>query len=407
MSASNNQPGGAFWWRLPDDETALMSLGLAEVKCYLVVMRAIQRDRNGGKLSLRQIARRTGLSSLGNVHAVMADLVKRGMLACEVIPGRMAVYGLPTAWRNCSAGVEQLDSNPAPASVPNCSTGAEQLKRSAPAFLEQHCSAGVEQNCSTGAEQHLECSEYSELSSSSPGCNGRVVEQVEASPTTTSEKLNSKRQLEPWPWSDGEFEEARADMRQWANVTMLPPIGVTQRVLKHMLNPVDRRLWMSDLSARGGRPRKSPPWGFLESDAEKWPVERADVQRQVEAQRAVTEAEAKSANEANAIAELEAEAAMKLYEQQQRAQQEFIDAAGARGWPRDSKSMCPFCYGFGRRDVDTGALCDCGSGRKLRLKLEQDRARVESTPAAPPPVREPRPFREPGRHRHGAQRVSL
>ena len=49
MSAPTNQPGAAFWWRLPDDETALMSLGLAELKCYLVVARAIQRDRNGGK----------------------------------------------------------------------------------------------------------------------------------------------------------------------------------------------------------------------------------------------------------------------------------------------------------------------------------------------------------------------
>lgn len=47
-----------FWWRLPDDEAFLMSLKPAELKCYLVASRAIQRDRNGGLISVRQVAKR-------------------------------------------------------------------------------------------------------------------------------------------------------------------------------------------------------------------------------------------------------------------------------------------------------------------------------------------------------------
>lgn len=37
-----------YWWRIPDIEDVLMSLRPAELKCYLIITRAIQRDRNAG-----------------------------------------------------------------------------------------------------------------------------------------------------------------------------------------------------------------------------------------------------------------------------------------------------------------------------------------------------------------------
>src|SRR5712691_5976467 len=55
-------PTNTYWFRVPDDEAALMSLRPAELKCYLVVTRAIQRDRNGGKIAERQVLQRAGVS---------------------------------------------------------------------------------------------------------------------------------------------------------------------------------------------------------------------------------------------------------------------------------------------------------------------------------------------------------
>jgi hypothetical protein len=51
-----------FWFRVPDVESGLMSLKPAQLKCYLVVLRAIQRDRNRGLISVRQVAKRARLS---------------------------------------------------------------------------------------------------------------------------------------------------------------------------------------------------------------------------------------------------------------------------------------------------------------------------------------------------------
>jgi len=219
--------------------------------------------------------------------------------------------------------------------------------------------------------------------------------------------MNGKAYRARWTWPDGDRQQAREALQAHFGALMLPNLDLTREVLAHMQGLGDLHLWLSDLTARRV---KIKGWGFYLRDAQNWPSRRADVQAQVGAQRALMEAESRANDQANATAAREAEAAMQVYEQQQRAQQEFIDAAEAQGWPRDSKSICPFCYGFGRRDVDTGARCDCGSGRKVRLKLEQDRARVRSNqaapkPAAPPPTHEPRPTRESTRRRHGARAV--
>jgi hypothetical protein len=64
-----------------------MSLRPAELKCYLVVTRAIQRDRNGGELSIRQIAKR---ARVGKRHAEDAIhvVVSRGPSGLRNSPGR-------------------------------------------------------------------------------------------------------------------------------------------------------------------------------------------------------------------------------------------------------------------------------------------------------------------------------
>jgi hypothetical protein len=135
-------PTKTYWWRLPDDEDALMSLRPAELKCYLVVVRAIQRDRHQGKLSIRQIAERANLNPK-HVHSAIAILVDLGMLARDGKPGTTAVYQLPFQWRNRTPTGEQLNWHPE-------------------AEGEQQCMPVGEQNCTPTGEQHLELLEFSE-----------------------------------------------------------------------------------------------------------------------------------------------------------------------------------------------------------------------------------------------------
>jgi hypothetical protein len=190
-SARSAEP--QYWWRLPDDEPALMGLGLAELRCYLVVMRAIQRDRNRGRLSVRQIAERARLSSLGHVHSVLAGLVKRGMLVCDVRPGSTAVYRLPALWKGDV----------------NCSAGVEQLRAPLAAVPEQRRSAAVEQNCSAGVEQHLEYLENSEL----------------LSPLHDS-------------WSEGEQRAATAALAGRIRTDVVPPPDFINEYGRRCPNPV-------------------------------------------------------------------------------------------------------------------------------------------------------------------------
>jgi DNA-binding IclR family transcriptional regulator len=75
-------PEGRFWFRLPDDEAMLTSLKPAELRCYLVVMRDIQRSRHRGLISARQVSDKTGIS-LQHTHAALESLVANGHLNCE------------------------------------------------------------------------------------------------------------------------------------------------------------------------------------------------------------------------------------------------------------------------------------------------------------------------------------
>jgi hypothetical protein len=101
IPALNSSAAGVYWFRVPDDEAVLMALRPAELKCYLVVTRATQRDRNKGKLSVSQLAERANLSR-HHAHKAVNRLVELGILLCEGKTGTTAVYRLPLQWRTGS-----------------------------------------------------------------------------------------------------------------------------------------------------------------------------------------------------------------------------------------------------------------------------------------------------------------
>ena len=209
-----------------------------------------------------------------------------------------------------------------------------------------------------------------ESSSSSIRQFGRSEDAGATVPATTTVDVNDKSQPKPAPWSDGDRDQAREAMRSHFGALMLPDLDLTREVLLHMEGPDDVHLGLSDLTDRRV---KIKSWGFYQHDAQNWPSRRADVKGQVDAQRMVMEAEARSRVQTDAAAIEESEAALAEGQLRQQIEQEFIEAATAKGWPRMSKLTCPDCYGFGRRDVETGEICDCESGRKLAQNLERCR----------------------------------
>jgi hypothetical protein len=181
-----------YWFRLPDDEAMLMSLRPAELKCYLVVVRAIQRDRNKGKLSIRQIAERAQLSPK-HAHTAVVRLVDLGLLACRLRPGVTGVYRLPSEWRDRTPTRERLGREPEGQG-------------------EQYCAPPGEQNCTPAEEQHLEFSELSETSSSSNGNSSDM--QQEKNKTEAGATTMRPATLSMTPEHKGRAERPTADVEK-------------------------------------------------------------------------------------------------------------------------------------------------------------------------------------------------
>ena len=135
-----------YWFKVPDDETMLMNLKPAELRCYLVVQRALQRDEHKGKISVRQVAERAGIA-LKSAHEALTSLVEEGHLHRETRDGAATLYDLPFSWANganCAPTGEHLKAKPNRNRTP---TG----KRS-----EAKCTPTGEQLCSpTGEPQRL------------------------------------------------------------------------------------------------------------------------------------------------------------------------------------------------------------------------------------------------------------
>ena len=399
---------GVYWWRVPDDEAALMSLRPAELKCYLVVLRAIQRDKNAGMISERQVSQRAGVT-FRHVHGALARLVELGWLCREGKLGATATYSLPHSWNigNCIPTGNQLEAEPAQNRFP---TGNQLNGESDPKGNHHRFPTGDQNRFPTG-NQHLEFLESSEPSSSSTEYSGRFLDPGNSDPVATTppdasrdetqtprvtvspraasipfpqaSKLSPSesegpRQPHPaeetqtetlqHPWNDEELHQAREAMREHFGARMLPDWELTREVLKHMLGVDDVRLWLLDISKRRV---KVKGWGFYQHDAAGWPARRADMQQQTDTQRRVMEAEARATSEANAAASRETEAWIEQFEQERQAKQEFIEAATVLGWQLLRNSNCRSCHGFGRRDIHTGEFCGCESGRKLARELER------------------------------------
>lgn len=133
-----------YWFKMPDVMADLRDLRPRELRCFLEVVRAIQRDTNGGCLSHREVARRVGISPQ---HACLAlkELVVAGLLTRVVRPGSTAIYGLP--FTLAGEGQERRsDCTP---------SGAQPKARRAPAGTQYRTSDSNHQRSPTG-DQTLE-----------------------------------------------------------------------------------------------------------------------------------------------------------------------------------------------------------------------------------------------------------
>jgi len=163
-----NAGASVFWWRMPDDTSSLMDLGHLELRAWIAIARAIQRDRNKGRLSIRQIRKRAHSGSVGRtceaVNAVCDPrfqyhftrhnpITGARLTEPEQWKGREVEYRLNLDWK-------QRDAD-------NCSPNRNSLEEKA--VLERNCSPKRNRTVpQTGTElfpkpeQHLECLESSD-----------------------------------------------------------------------------------------------------------------------------------------------------------------------------------------------------------------------------------------------------
>jgi DNA-binding IclR family transcriptional regulator len=97
----NRNPRVPFWFRVPDVESGLMTLKRAELCCYLVVLKSIQRDRNGGWVSVRQAAQRARINPTSAQRA-LASLAAGGWLIRHGERQAGYTYSLPFLWMGTS-----------------------------------------------------------------------------------------------------------------------------------------------------------------------------------------------------------------------------------------------------------------------------------------------------------------
>jgi hypothetical protein len=133
---------GVYWWRMPDKIDLLMNLKPLELRTYLVIARAIQRDRNKGLIAMRQIQERAHSGSLGRTKEAVDALCNQGFFSRHN-PRTEEAWKYPQQWK--SRPVEyRLNFTWKQRDVSNCS-------------------APGERNRSAGGEQHSEPSDSSQL----------------------------------------------------------------------------------------------------------------------------------------------------------------------------------------------------------------------------------------------------
>jgi hypothetical protein len=256
---------GQFWFRLPDTENMLMSLKPAELRCYLVVMRDIQRAQYRGLISARQVSDRTNLS-LRHAHAALENLVKNGHLNCEKRTGATTRFSMPFEWgkqSNCSPVGKHQGSG-------NCSPVGEQSEQPGEQLGEQQRSPAGEQNCSPVGEQHLEYSDYSAKRVSSSSAFSESAREEEEVPLL----LSLVRTPSAGSWSDADLE--RASTRLEASKSpfkVLPKLDfqIVHAITDNLIDLRDLDLWLSSsLTILQSRNH----WGGWVTESKRWAERR-------------------------------------------------------------------------------------------------------------------------------------
>jgi hypothetical protein len=262
-------PEGRFWFRLPDDEAMLTSLKPAELRCYLVVMRDIQRSRHRGLISARQVSDKTGIS-LQHTHAALESLVANGHLNCEKRPGATTRFSLPFDWEqgNCSpVGEHHRGADRSPVGEQSDSR-RDVLKSRATAAGEQsgeHQRSPVgEQHCSPVGEQLLESSESSELKK-------KKHDELPASQKNAKPANSKVGALHPY--SETEIQLLKAEMAAITsmNVDLITDDAVAGSLAALQGSPLKGFIgYLANLSfdhREGGRKQIKHPWSFFSSVA--------------------------------------------------------------------------------------------------------------------------------------------
>ena len=151
-----------------------MSLKPAELRAYLVVVRAIQRDKNAGFISERQVSERSGVS-LRHAHNALVRLIELDMLHRKGKPGATATYSLPHTWKG-----------------DDCTPTGKQLERPGNGT---RIPTGIQNRFPTGI-QHLESSENTHA----PEQRSRIDAELESPDTSGREfALRNQKNLEVTP----------------------------------------------------------------------------------------------------------------------------------------------------------------------------------------------------------------
>jgi hypothetical protein len=175
-----------FWFKVPVELDILTELKPAELKVYLAVIRAIQRDRNGGLLAMSQIATRANLSTHHARDAVYSLCQRRLLTRVNPVTGleltdkeewngRMVTYGNPIQWIQRDAGNlpptgERSNPSHSASSSDDSASGPEPAQESdlAPEG-ESNLTPVGERHLTPVGERHSESSEFSEVRSPTSG----------------------------------------------------------------------------------------------------------------------------------------------------------------------------------------------------------------------------------------------
>lgn len=273
--ANSKEVLSGFWFRCPDELDLLMRLRPAELRVYLVVMHAIQRDRHGGLLAMSQISSRAGLS-VRHARAAIDELCQRRLLmrvnratGAELSEprewnGRTVTYATPVQWRQRDASnlVPTGDSF-APANQPAKSPPTENQQDTA--YLEP---LGA-RNLAPVGTRHLELLELKAEKEKADYCRGGETasppRQAPVSPPSENQESKADEPRSP-RWTGLDVANVGKILR--AMMDDEPPPGLMEWIVEDLaprnkLSAADvctslRNAWAR--ARKGNRPRR---WSWV------------------------------------------------------------------------------------------------------------------------------------------------